>query len=268
MASRYRKRRSRYGRRRGSSRTRRSYRRRSSRKAPSRRSLRRRGRRIVNVTRTAPVYTGFGTTSFSAISQPTFSTFTYTGQGIRIIQGATTVSGTYYAAFAFRPRLNDVPDYTEFINMYDDYRLMKCTLKLKGFTGTATDDSNLTGTAGTMGLRIHTIIEHDGRTPFTLVNPNADLQFMMQYASYKNELLTTSWSRMFNPSVVIPVYTTPLSSGILNSGPKYRYWIDSNSAAVQHEGLYGIIEINGGTLGQIRDFTVEYECQFQLKNNI
>lgn len=276
----------RYGRRRGPSRRRyhrRSYRRSrrgsARRRAPRLRTLRHRSRRVHSFTRRAPLTATFGigapgtNSSLILIPQPgpLLPTIAPTAGGFRITQNPTLINSVYYAAFSFQPFFDQIPNVLDFSGNYDQFRIMKCVLRFRGYSGVENEPNTAAGIApGAMGIRLHSIIDHDGEPDFTLATPQNDLQSICAHLSYHNDLLGTNWSRIMNPAVSIPVMVTQAGAGpgtVANSGPRYRQWMDMrNAREVRHYGMYGIFEIDGGITSQYKDFAVEVEYHIQCRN--
>lgn len=239
-------------------------------KIPRLRTLRRRAQRPVTVRSIFEVASS--TLSFGTTPQPSVSPATITvgaSGGVRLVQGVTTATPTYYASAFFNPVYGDFPE-GQWSSLYDEFRFLKAQVKLKAFQG-STQHTNTVGGLDFQGLgvRIHSIIDHDGRTGFTLTNPANDLAIMREYPTYHNDVFGLSWSRTFVPALVTPLYsgTVNVSTNVVaNTGRKYKQWIDlAAGSAVKHFGLYIIFEMNGGTLGSVKDFAAEIEYVVQFR---
>lgn len=112
-------------------------------------------------------------------------------------------------------QLTDLPDYTEFTNLFDSFRINAVKLQfVPNFS-----NSPATASVGSLGIHsIHSIVDHNDSNPITSV---LDL---MQYDTYKRTRITSGLKRYFRVSTL----------GFVGTGAQnvqYGKWVDTTQAA-------------------------------------
>lgn len=136
------------------------------------------------------------------------------------------VTGVANYAWAFK--LSDLPNYSEFVNLFDAYRIKSVHLKFVP----SWDSSNKTQppNADTLMPTLVTVMDHNDALA---LNSRADY---MQYTSYKESALTANSpvSIIVNPTPAVAVY----GGGVFASyGQNQGVWVDTGSYTVEHYGL-------------------------------
>lgn len=130
-------------------------------------------------------------------------------------------------AYAFT--LNDVPNSTDFTNLYDEYRIDKVQI-----TWYPDTQQTLT-TAGQGNTTCLTVLDYDDATA-------ANLLALEQYESCQSHSSIRPFSR-----TVIPRFAKAVYAGAFTSFSSGTGWVDTASSAVQHYGIKIAIPIQVGT---------------------
>jgi hypothetical protein len=184
----------------------------------SRRGGRRRGSRAVGSS-TAVVPVSVNEKGLSRIHQ-----FVRTGvSNVSIGQNAAGLDTL--AAFKFR--LSDLTNSTEFTNLFDEYRIVKVELTFRWDHAPAT-----VGAALNLGVPpFYTVVDYDdASTPAVITD-------LFQYESCK------MWDLSKGPAVVVvhpKISTAAYGAGVFTSYTNTRSWVDNASPSVDHYGAkYG-----------------------------
>lgn len=166
--------------------------------------------------------------------------------------GAVYYSNTDSTANGFQ--LNQLPGYTEFTNLYDQYRIVgvdiRWTPSVTQAIAGATPDQQLP--------RLVTVADfNDGTVPTTLSN-------LTQYQSFRADLFNKTLFRSVKPRTALAVYNNLTNNGYaLQDGPT---WVDTGSAGVQHYGIkWGLVWPVVGTGISMGKFTVDFTFKIQLR---
>jgi hypothetical protein len=139
----------------------------------------------------------------------------------RITTGTPIVTSTTVPTFVgLSFALSDLPGYTEFTNLFDQYRIDRIELKLIPNVTDSFPSSLLTGT-------IQSVIDYDdGNTPTTTTE-------LLQYENCQvNNIVDSQVQLDFKPRVALAAY-----AGAFTSYANATSWIDSASPGVQHFGV-------------------------------
>jgi len=146
-------------------------------------------------------------------------------------------------------QLTDLPAYTDFTNLFDQYRIVKVKLDyFPRYTG------NMTST-GLYSLLTYAVDSTDVSVP---VNKNE----VLQYDSYKTVQAYRPFSVTLKPAPSVAMYQSLATTGY---GPKQGSWVDCKSPGVQHYGMKWVFECNSGTAMGI-DVKATYWCEFREPN--
>jgi len=150
-------------------------------------------------------------------------------------------AGNVLGGLAFQ--FNQLPSYTEFTNLFDEYRINGIKIQLiPNFTGA---DLNPTTSAVSVP-NIWSIIDHDDST-----SP-ANLEELLQYPNCRMTRGSRTHTRFFRPSCLIDV------AGI-TTGVKFKQWINLANTNIPHYGFkYFIDQMNTGPVGTWRVFVTYY----------
>lgn len=141
--------------------------------------------------------------------------------------GNPAVEGTF--------KLADLPSYTEFTNLFDQYRICGIKWELGTYHNTSEVnvewETDLTNTEG--HLVVHSVLDNDDSSLiYTIKNYN-------EYETYKRYILKSKISRYFKPSVLCMAYKSAVSTGYIT---KYNQWVDATDSTVPHYGIKFLIE--------------------------
>lgn len=144
---------------------------------------------------------------------------------------ASTLFGNATGAIEFR--LNELPNYTEFTNLFDKYRIKGVSIALVPRVTSYDANPNATLVAQPM---IHTAVDYnDSTAPANSVE-------LMQYDTYKCTVGSQIHRRYFSPRVSNTVFRTALSSAY--SMGSNKQWLDctTGGADLPHFCLKWVID--------------------------
>ena len=156
---------------------------------------------------------------------------------------ATTVgtdTGTFKAIGAYDFKLSYLPAYTDFTNLFDQYRIVKVKIEfIPNLTGN--------GAPGNPGLYsiFHMAVDH------TDVGTPANTAEILQYDQHRTVQPFKPFSMTFKPAPSAQYFNTLTSSGY---GPRAGAWIDGSSPAIAHYGLKYVWDCNSATATQMVPF--------------
>lgn len=156
-----------------------------------------------------------------------------------------SAAGNVLGAYSFQ--FDDIPNKTEFTNLFDQYRINGISIRLvPNFTGS---DLNPAGSVVAVP-NIWSIIDYDDS-----VSP-ANLNEMLQYPNCKMTRGQSIHKRYFRPSCLLDV------AGI-TTGVKFKQWINMANTNIPHYGFkYHIDQLNTGPVGTWRVFvTYFFSCK-------
>ena len=154
-------------------------------------------------------------------------------------------------------RLNQVPDYTEFTNLFDNY-------KIHGIKMTFYRPSLSNSDALNTQVLLHTVYDYDDASAPSSVNQ------MVQYDNYKVVSLTNQFmkngkvTRFFKPRTLTEVYRGPASTGY---SPTTRGVFDTQYNDIPHYGLKWALEAidsDGVPVTWPSDMTVRYQLTYYM----
>lgn len=171
---------------------------------------------------------------------------------INSVQGAATDS---LLGFSFQ--LSDLPGYTAFTSLYDQYRFIavKCEYVPVNIPTTTNIAGVLTATPTPV---LHTCIDlDDANTPTAAV--------VLSHQTYKchgaySPTCNAKYVRWFEPAVAMDAYQGAFGG----FASKSKQWIDSASPAVQHYGLKHWIEMPTGSSATRIQMYATFYMQFRL----
>lgn len=159
------------------------------------------------------------------------------------VQGSTLSTNAY----GLIGQLTQVPGYTEFTALYDQYRIMAMKIRLSPRANSAEAGTN-------QGLiKMWTAIDYDDNTPITAISD------MLQRPNVKQTKSSQEHVRYFKPRINVP---TP---GIVNTIPgqsSTRGWLDCDNPSIPHYGLKVLVDqLPSGA--QSWDVSVTYYLAFK-----
>lgn len=151
------------------------------------------------------------------------------GTGSGNTSNITYLSGSYYFT------ISDMPDYTEFTSLYDQYRIFAVKVKIMCFNTNSLAPTQ--GQAnGQLGAIVHHIIDHDDSN----VPPSSDVG-IQTLREYQQSYRVNTWNgrnglvlkRFLKPRIATAAY----GGGAFGSYTNTKSWVDSASNTVQHYGV-------------------------------
>lgn len=124
--------------------------------------------------------------------------------------------------YAFQQTLSQLPNFTDFTNLYDQYMIKKVVVKM---IPKISQHNLTTTTIGNADLpQVHSVVDYDDGTTPTSVSQ------LVEYQSHKMTRGNKIHVRSFVPKIELT------TDGTANA-PKSYQWIDCDSATVNHRGL-------------------------------
>jgi hypothetical protein len=169
---------------------------------------------------------------------------TYTFQrtvDIGQITPSTTVETDSTYVFA----LNQLPDYTEFTSLFDNYRILQVTVCFYPLF--------LDTTATTPYPPIKTVIDYDDNVSVTLAQAN-------EYDSLQVNQTGNYFERTLTPRIAVAAYAAGVFSSFMQ--PKAQSWVDCASPGVNHYGLKYAMPVSGAA-NPVWQVEAHYILQFR-----
>lgn len=173
------------------------------------------------------------------------------------------VSNNNPGFYALRNALQQLPNATEFTNLFDNYRIKRVKWKLLFNRNVAQTNSNLAGQGFiTDGIPvIGWVVDYDDSD-----TPGSE-DTLLQYNDYKVTNFDKPITIYYEPRTSGLAYTGPLTNGYIEN--KAGQWCDTSSPAIVHYGLK--LMINGAVDGDAQERnigTVSVYCTMycQFKN--
>ena len=175
--------------------------------------------------------------------------------------GGTTDFWKYFA-FTF----GDMPNFTDYANIYDSYKITSVLLQLvpryDGFNGNDTVDTVLPGVTNQGATRVHVAIDpkrrsNDGPTgAYTSATLNTFLE--------RSKTKTYVGNKMISILLKHPCVLTDMNSNA-NAVAEKSKWLQTNISNVAHQGIHVFLQdINlTGTFGQSFDVFYTFNILFK-----
>lgn len=163
-----------------------------------------------------------------------------------------SVSSTTPYSYGFGFTLSQLPGYTDFTSLFDQYRIVQIQAVFHPFQNICNSPSQFPG-------YLHSVLDYDDS-----VAPTSPSN-LEQYDTYRLQSMLETQTRIYNPSVSREIYLSLSTTGYEMSGQGTNApWIDSASSTVPWYGLKLITSdtayTSATTVGRL-DFTVV--CQFR-----
>lgn len=130
------------------------------------------------------------------------------------------------AGYGMSFQLSDLPNYTEFTNLFDQFRI--CSVKLKWIPSmTGVDMSNVFDHSQ-INRFVTMAYDHNDATP-----PASEAE-IMQYQGVRQKSHSRIWTYKVYPYVAQETYKTAITTGY---SAKRMVWIDSTSPTIPHFGF-------------------------------
>lgn len=129
---------------------------------------------------------------------------------------------------AYQFTLNSLPDYSEFVNLYDMYKITGIKLSIAPAAQAIT--SAVSGTTATSGFsRVNSVIDFDDNTALASEN-NA-----LQYATLRTSTYGRTHERFIKPMLSVSI--DDQLNATLASAPSRNRWISTEFPEVEHRGI-------------------------------
>lgn len=132
---------------------------------------------------------------------------------------------------AYSFTLSQLPNYTEFTNLYDQYRINKILIKFVPNVNSAD-----VAAAATIA-QFNTVLDFNDATPLGSLNA------CFEYGNWRMSRGTQIHTRIFRPSTLD---ATSTSGAITATNPTWRQWISTANSDVPHFGLKYCAEPTAG----------------------
>ena len=150
---------------------------------------------------------------------------------VRTSNRGLITSGTaadFNTAYSFQ--LNDLPGYTEFTGLFDQYCIAKVEIRFIPIQTVANPTASES--------LLYTVIDYDDTTLITAVD-------CQQYGDCKITRVTDEQKRTFTPHVAAAFYGGSLFNAYGNMAAQ---WVDCTSPAVPHYGIKAVISADNSSL--------------------
>lgn len=155
-------------------------------------------------------------------------------------------------------KLADVVSYTEFTNLFDQYRIDKVQFRLIPYATGVLTGAAVSPAAGQPSVFVHSIVDYDDDN--TLALSNAGVDAMRQYPNYRmSNLIKNGFKRTLKPKVLSSTYQTSLTTGYR---PVSFKWADCAYPDIPAYGLKIMFESISG--GAVTDIVCKAEVKFWL----
>lgn len=134
---------------------------------------------------------------------------------------SSSSAGDVLGAYLFT--FSQLPNYAEFTNLYDQYRINKIVVKF-----IPTHNSSDVSVAAQSIPNFNTVLDFNDATPLTLQSQ------LFEYQNWRMTRGTQVHTRVFRPSTLD---ATSTSGAITATNPTWRQWISTVNSDVPHFGL-------------------------------
>lgn len=138
-------------------------------------------------------------------------------------------NGGYQSTMAWGFTISNLPNFNEFTQLYDQYKIMEVKVKIIPQYIVNTDDISTSRRV----LQLYYIRDHDDADITTLGYDNNENPWL-ENSKVKKMMLNRPITITVKPSILTQVYETLTSTGY---SPKYDQWLDCNDQTVPHYGL-------------------------------
>lgn len=175
-----------------------------------------------------------------------------------------------YGTFSYQFLLEEMHNYTEFTNLFDQYRLnwFKITMTPMA-TGALTSDAvnGATARIGYVNAGFHWVTDYDDTTEPAASSDGIDV--LMQYPNYRTKRLVGGKPIVITvkkPAILKDVYAGVTTAYEVD---RKKIWLDIAYTDAVHYGIKGIVEVGpcgGGTEEIMIPFRVSVKTSLSFKN--
>lgn len=165
-----------------------------------------------------------------------------------------SATGPVFKAWSFS--LDQVPNYTEFTNLFDSYKIDKIVMRfMPVHAQNISMTQNQSGATATISHpRVYTVLDYDDDSVPTSVGE------LTQYSGCKVRLAGKQFKLIFRPKVAMQVYRSAVTTAYAN--PDKQVKLDCAYADVPHFGVK-LAMTDSGTAGYFGyDLNIDYYCSF------
>lgn len=180
-----------------------------------------------------------------------FKVFTATPGGNSSIANTISVQESFWE-FAFK--LTDLPNATDFTNLFDQFRITNVELEIINTQQLA---SNVSSASTARGAILYSIIDNDD------IGTPASINEMRQYETCKLHAGKPVYKRKVKPAVLVQDYETSIATAYT---PKFNVWLSTSDSGTQHFGMkigMYVIDVTNATNSIIYMLSARYsiECK-------
>jgi len=185
--------------------------------------------------------------------------FQYNNAGFCTIT-TTAVQGTQYFVWAPAFTLYSIPDYSEFTNLFDAYRITGVTMRWIPISNST--ESQIAGGAGNNAVAsfIHFVRDYDDNVVFT--NAYSGVTAAQEYASYQMWRGTSSKTIRMKPKAAVAMY----QGAFTGYGQTSHQWIDCNTNAYYYAFKMVMEAFVPTNNVYYMNFKVEFKFDLEFKN--
>lgn len=160
------------------------------------------------------------------------------------------------SGFGFNFTLNQLPNASEFTQLFDQYCIKAIKVSLVPKQGIAVQQGLVTaGALQAVMPKVWSVIDYDDSSA------PAALTDLLQYQNTKCTRANQWHTRYFKPAVADEIYNTGITTAY---GMKRNTWIDCNNSTVEHYGLRIYVEPStGNTPRYDLDMIIKFYMEFK-----
>lgn len=154
-----------------------------------------------------------------------------------------TGSATSFFTMAQEFTLDMLPDYADYTNLYDQYKINAVKVKVTPYSTAAVLQSGEAGASNqSLGIICHSVIDYDDAATFAA--STAGINLARQYRTYKTRNFLASDGKPLKRYVKPRVAQAAYGGGVFGSYANMPSpWVDMNSPSVQHYGIKWLWEV-------------------------
>lgn len=153
--------------------------------------------------------------------------------GSGTLYGPTITSAAAAGYFSFFTTLAELPQVSQFTNIFDAYRINKVVFKFIPLSNNVNLPQNTPGNLAAAPQWLSTVIDYDDSSILTTEGS------MLEYESFKQTAPYRRHTRSFVPALAIEAYKT--SGTTIAYSQARKKWIDAAYTDVPHYGVKGLV---------------------------
>lgn len=181
-----------------------------------------------------------------------------------LLTTAGTTNSLAYGTLSFYGMLSDLPDYTDFTNLFDQYKIDSIEVIFHPYCTSSTTGAAYASAAGQTGVIVHTAVDYDDATLPT--GSDAGIQLLREYQNYHCDNIYARHggplTSRFSPRMSLAAY-----QGAFTGYTSTAFgWVDCNSPNVQGYGFKAIFECVSGGFSTTVLFKAEARVHLSFRN--